>query len=252
VDPYAWQARPDEALAVALMATGYVLALRFFPAPRLRKASFALALLLLLVAFETPLETIGLHYLLTGHLLQNVILAEWAPGLAVAGLSPALAAAIGRARPVAVLTHPLVALPLWLGTYFVWHLPLIYDAALRHSGSLLHLEHASYFVTGAALWWPVLQDSPRRLASGIKAGYLFGAFVLASPLGLLLALVGRPVYDFYVSAPGRLWGLSRLDDQQVAGLTMASEQAVVFFAVFAFYFWRFFEEEELAITSDSR
>jgi cytochrome c oxidase assembly factor CtaG len=75
--------------------------------------------------------------------------------------------------------------------------------------------------------------------------------VLASPIGLLLALVGRPVYDFYASAPERLWGLSRLDDQQVAGLTMASEQAVVFFAVFAFYFFRFFDEEELGITSSS-
>jgi cytochrome c oxidase assembly factor CtaG len=251
VDPYAWHLRVEEALAVALLTAAYVFALRFFPASRLRKASFALAMLLLLAAFETPLETIGLHYLLTGHLLQNVILAEWAPALAVAALSPALAAAIGRTRAVAAVTHPLVALPLWLLTYFAWHVPPVYDYALRHPTSILHLEHASYFVTGLALWWPVLQDAPRRFSSGIKAGYLFGSFVLASPIGLLLALVGRPVYDFYASAPERLWGLSRLDDQQVAGLTMASEQAVVFFAVFAFYFFRFFDEEELGITSSS-
>jgi cytochrome c oxidase assembly factor CtaG len=251
VDPYGWHARPEEALAVALLAAGYVLALRFFPASRLRKASFALALLLLLAAFETPLETIGLNFLLMGHLLQNVILAEWAPGLAVAAVPPAMAAAIARARALALVTHPLVALPLWLLTYFAWHFPPAYDYALRHPGSILHLEHASYFVTGLALWWPVLQDTPRRLSSGIKAGYLFAAFVLASPIGLLLALVGRPVYDFYASAPERLWGLSRLDDQQIAGLTMASEQAVVFFAVFAFYFFRFFDEEERGLTSSS-
>jgi putative membrane protein len=246
VDPYAWHLRVEEALAVALLTAAYVLALRFFPASRLRKASFALAVLLLLVAFETPLETIGLHYLLTGHLLQNVILAEWAPGLAVAALPPALAAAIGRARPVAIVTHPLVALPLWLLTYFAWHLPPIYDYALRHSGSVLHLEHLSYFVTGVAMWWPVLHDAPRRLPSGLKAGYVFAAFVLASPIGLLLALVSRPVYTFYRDAPERLWGWSALTDQQIAGLTMAAEQALVFFAIFAFYFFRFFDEEDMA------
>jgi cytochrome c oxidase assembly factor CtaG len=244
VHPYAWEPRYDEALAVVLLAAGYVLALRFFPARRLRKAAFAGALALLLVAFETPLESIGLHYLLTGHLLQNVILAEWAPALAVAGLPPALARACARPRAVRVVTHPLVALPVWLGVYYVWHFPPVYDFALRHPDSILHLEHASYFVTGAAMWWPVLHDSPRRLSSGIKAGYVFAAFVLASPIGLLLALAGHPLYDFYRTAPERLWGLSRLADQQLAGLTMASEQAIVFFAVFAYYFFRFFDEQE--------
>jgi putative membrane protein len=253
VGPYAWEPRYDEALAIVLLATAYLLCIRFFPASRARKAAFAGALLLLVVCFETPLETIGLRYLLSAHLLQNVILAEWAPALAVAAVPPALAAAIAAPRAVQVATHPLVALPVWLGVYYVWHVPPVYDYALRHPDSILHLEHASYFVAGIALWWPVLQDVPRRLGGGVKAGYLFGAFLLASPIGLLLALVGRPVYDFYTSAPERLWGLSRLTDQQAAGMTMAAEQAVVFGAVFTFYFFRFFdEEEERVATSSSR
>jgi putative membrane protein len=251
VEPYAWQPRYDELLAVALLAAAYILALRFFPASRRRKAAFGAALVLLLLAFQTPLETLGLHYLLTAHLLQNVILAEWAPALAVAGLPAALAAAIARPRALRLVTHPLVALPLWLGVYFAWHFPPVYDYALRHPDSVLHLEHASYFASGVAMWWPVLHDAPRRLSSGVKAGYVFAAFLLASPIGLLLALVGRPVYDFYAAAPERLWGLSRLTDQQLAGLTMASEQALVFFAVFAFYFFRFFAEEERAAATSS-
>jgi cytochrome c oxidase assembly factor CtaG len=68
--------------------------------------------------------------------------------------------------------------------------------------------------------------------------------VLASPIGLVLALIPNAIYDFYVDAPMRLWGLSPLEDQQLAGLLMAFEQAVVFFAVFAFWFARFFAEEE--------
>ena len=72
--------------------------------------------------------------------------------------------------------------------------------------------------------------------------YVFAAFLLASPLGLLLALIPDPIYDYY--ARGRVWGLSRISDQQIAGATMAIEQSVVFFAVFALFFFRFLAEEE--------
>jgi cytochrome c oxidase assembly factor CtaG len=92
------------------------------------------------------------------------------------------------------------------------------------------------------MWWPVVHA---RTASGTKALYLFVAFVLASPLGLLLALVPHPVYGFYEARP-TVWGLSHLLDQQIAGSTMAAEQAVVFFAVFTYFFLRFFREEERA------
>jgi putative membrane protein len=233
-----------EALAlVPVLAAGYVLALPRHPAPPLRVACFGAALALLLTAFLTPLETIARHYLLSGHLLQNVVLAEWAPALIVLGLPPTLAAAATRFGPVRAATHPVVAMPGWLLTYFVWHLPWAYDAALEHPATLLLAEHVSYLLAGTLLWWPVLQSAPRALASGTRAAYVFAAFLLASPLGLLLALLPDPVYSFYADGPG-LWGLSPLADQQIAGLTMAAEQAVVFFAVFTLFFFRFLAEEE--------
>ena len=83
------------------------------------------------------------------------------------------------------------------------------------------------------------------MSSGAKAAYLFGAFVLASPLGLVLALFPRPIYSFYAHAP-RTWGPSPETDQQIAGVTMAAEEALVFFAVFAFYLSRFLREEQAA------
>jgi len=61
----------------------------------------------------------------------------------------------------------------------------------------------------------------------------------------MLALLPSPIYDFYVEAP-RLWGLSALADQQIAGLVMAVSEAILFFAVFAVYFLRFMAEEERA------
>jgi putative membrane protein len=244
VDPYAWSWNPEALLLVPALIAGYVYATKRFPAPAWRNACFLAAMGLLLLVTATPLETIALNYLLWIHLLQNVVLAEWAPLLVVLGIPPALAAAAGRNTIVRILTHPLVALPLWLGTYAFWHIPAVYDAALRNPHSLLHLEHATYFLTGIAMWWPVFQDAPRRLANGARAIYVFAAFVLSAPLGLVLALVPDAVYDFYVDAPERLWGLSALQDQQLGGITMASEQAIVFFAVFATLFLRFLADEE--------
>ena len=122
-------------------------------------------------------------------------------------------------------------------------MPPVYDAALDHQAWLIHIEHACYFGTGLLVWWPLVQNEPRRLASGVRAAYAFAAFVLASPLGLLLALLPRPAYAFYVHVPRRIWGLSPLADQEIAGVTMASEQAIVLFVVFLYWFRRFLAEE---------
>jgi putative membrane protein len=236
VHPYSWALHWDVLLAIAALAAAYYWSLRRWPVNTSRRAAFDLAVILLLAVYITPLHTIALHYLLSIHFLQNVVTAEWAPGLVVFAISPVLGHRVAR------FIHPLVALPLWLATYFVWHVPAIYDAALRRPDSLLHLEHLTYFAAGVLMWWPVIHG---RYSDGVKAAYLFAGFVIASQLGLLLALLPHPVYDFYKTAP-QLWGLSDLTDQQIAGVTMAVEQAVVFFAVFAYFFMRFLRTEQIA------
>jgi putative membrane protein len=242
VNPHSWSLHWGVLLTIVALAGTYLLTQRRWPADAKRRAVFDLAAILLLAVYVTPLHTIALHYLLSIHLLQNVVTAEWAPGLVVFALAPALARELEQLASVRLLTHPLFTLPLWLATYFVWHVPAVYDTALRHPNSLLHLEHVTYFVAGFLMWWPVIHG---RFSDGAKALYLFAAFVLASPLGLLLALLPHPVYDFYKEAPG-LWGLSDLTDQQIAGVTMVVEQAVVFFAVFAYFFARFLRTEQIA------
>jgi cytochrome c oxidase assembly factor CtaG len=208
-----------------------------------RLAALVLALALILAAFVTRLQPFALHTFLWAHLLQNVVLAEWAPALLLLAIPRGLAA---RARRFPLL-QPLVALPLWLATYFVWHLPWVYDFALRHSHSVLHVEHLTYLLSGLCVWWPVVHG---RHSAGVKALYLFAAFVLASPVGLVLALFPRPIYAFYAHAP-RTWGPSPETDQQIGGVTMAVEQAVVLFSVFAVYMLRFVQDEQLEGAFDS-
>lgn len=236
MDPYAWSWNPEALVIVPALTIGYLWALRRYPAPAWRIACFLGAMLLLLAVTVTPVETIAMNYLLTLHLVQNVVLAEWAPLLFALGIPPALALRGPEVQPV-------LALALWVGNYMIWHLPWIYDAALRHPHSLLHLEHALYFVTGVLLWWPVVHGG---LSAGASAAYVFAAFALASPIGLMMALVPEAIYDFYADGPG-LWGLDAVTDQQIAGVTMSVTESVVFFAAFAFFVARFFQEQDAAV-----
>ena len=171
---------------VPALALGYALVARAEPPGRFRVAAAVAGLALIFAAFATELQPLALHTFLWAHLLQNVVLAEWAPALLVLAIPPAL----GRRAARWWLLRPAFALPLWIVTYTVWHLPWAYDYALRQPHSLLHVEHAMYLVAGAALWWPVVHG---RHNSGIKAAYLFAAFVLASPTGLTLAPRPAPV-----------------------------------------------------------
>ena len=129
------------------------------------------------------------------HLIQNIAIAEWAPALLVLGIPPALGAFIARSG------SPVRDIPAGrprhlLGTYIAGTCLGLRRGA-RHPRSLLHLEHLCYLAAGVVLWWPVFQDAPQRLSSGAKALYLAAAFFFASPLGLALSLLGRPIYAFY-------------------------------------------------------
>jgi putative membrane protein len=195
-----------------------------------RIASFGAGVILVIAATLGPVHRLSFELLLA-HLAQNVVLAEWAPALLVFGLPPVVG------RRLAARVRWWVALPAWLVAYFACHLPPVYDAALRHPDSLLQLEHVTYLLTGCALWLPVAHGA---LSNGGKAGYVFAAFVLVSPIGLMLALLPSAAYDFYDGA----YGLSALEDQQIAGVTMATEEALLFFAVLAYYFTRVVQDEE--------
>ena len=228
-----------EAVGLApALAVAYALIARAERPDRRRVVAAFAGVALIVAAFVTELQPLALHTFLWAHLLQNVVLAEWAPVLLLLAIPPGL---VARAAGFS-LFRPFVALPLWLAVYYTWHLPWIYDTALRHPHSLLHVEHLSYLAAGVCVWWPVVHG---KRSAGAKAAYLFAAFVLASPLGLLLALIPRAIYPFYAHAP-RTWGPGPLADQQIAGVAMAAEEAVVFFGAFAAYLLRFLADEQAA------
>src|SRR5438094_2320514 len=127
-----------EAVGLApALAVAYALVARAEHPETRRAVAAAAGLMLIVAAFATELEPLALHTFLWAHLLQNVVLAEWAPAMLVFAVPPAL----GRGAATLRLFRPHVSLPVWLLTYVSWHLPWVYDFALRHPHSLLHVEH---------------------------------------------------------------------------------------------------------------
>jgi cytochrome c oxidase assembly factor CtaG len=235
-----------EPLFLALTAVAAVLywaAARRDP-PGRRAFLFALGLLLIVGTLNSPLETIAVNYLLLIHLLQNVMIADWAPPLILLGLTPAMRRAIARrgGPAFAWITRPKIALPAWLVAWYGIHLAVFYDFALRNPWAL-NIEHALLVAVGLLFWWPVLAGEPHDVSVPVKIGYLGAAFVGSVFLGLGLTFSETPFYDFYAEAP-RLWGLSPSQDQNFGGILMNVEQAAVFLAAILYYVVRLMPEEE--------
>jgi putative membrane protein len=207
-----------------------------------RLVAFAGGIALIVVGLDSPLETIAVHYLLLFHLLQNVMISDWAPPLLLIGLTPPMRSAIAArgGRPFAWLTRPQIALPTWLVGWYLVHLGAVYDAAVRNP-VLLGLEHALLIAIGLLFWWPVLCDVPRAVSTLARIGYVLAAFVFSAFLGLALTF-SPPVYDYYESRPERLWGMTAEQDQNLGGILMSTEQALVFFAAVVWLLVRLFRE----------
>ena len=224
----------------------YFRAARAEPPPRGRVALFALGLVLIAGALNSPLETISDHYLLLFHLLQNVMIADWAPPLLLLGLTPAMRRGLADRGGtfLRTLTRPRLALLLWLSAWYGVHVPALYDWALRTQWPL-NIEHALLIGAGLVFWWPLLEPAPRRLSTDGTLAYLGIAFITSPWLSLALIFTSRPLYGFYVHAP-RLWGLSATTDQNLGGMLMNAELTAILFVLFAYHLLRLLSEEERA------
>ncbi|MDQ5820033.1 MAG: cytochrome c oxidase assembly protein [Actinomycetota bacterium] len=248
MDPYAFRFEPVFLIAGGLAAVAYVRAARRERPPWWRIALFAAGLLLVVGAVNSPLESL-LYRLLLIHLLQNVMLADWAPPLLLLGLTPAMRRSLAErgGRILGALARPRVALPLWLAGWYGIHLAPVYDFALRHEWAL-NLEHVVLLGVGTLFWWPVLAREARLLSTPGALAYLGAAFASSVFLGLAFIFASTPFYDWYVAQP-RLWGLSAVKDQNLGGILMNAEQTIVFLGALVYFLLKLLEEEHEVGTS---
>lgn len=194
--------------------------------------------MLLACALASPIDEIGEERRFWVHMVQHLLIGDLAALAVVLGLSGALLRPLLRPRPVQrlrPLAHPLVALPLWCLTLYLWHLPSLYEAALRHDG--IHaLEHASFFATGALMWAAVVEPipGPRWFGAGWKAAYTLAVRLAGMALAMVFIWAGRPVYDWYDTP---------VSDQVIGGAIMFSEGGIVTLLAFGWLFLRWMDEE---------
>jgi cytochrome c oxidase assembly factor CtaG len=246
-----WTLEPLQLVPVAALALLYArrartLRRRGTSVPRWRVASFAIGVLLLVAALASPIAWLGEERLFSFHMAQHVLLGDLAPLALLLGLNgPILRPVLVRAHRLRVLAHPLVALPLWAVNLYVWHLPVLYEAAVRHE-AIHALEHACFFAGGAIMWLPVLETlpAPEWFGTGWKFGYIAAVRAAETVLGNVFLWAGRPFYGVYEGAP-RQWGISPLHDQGLAGAVMMVEGSLVTIGALAWLFLRLAAEGEL-------
>lgn len=192
-------------------------------------ACLGAGLLALAWALLSPLDTVG-AVLFSAHMLQHMVLMLVAAPLLALGrpgytLLWALPLRVRRGlarvwqarglRPwLRVLGSPLVLLALHTAAVWAWHLPALYNAALA-SNAVHALEHACFLGTALLFWWRVRTGA----GSGAALLYVFAAALQSGALGVLMSLA--PTAWYPVQARGAAgWGLTALEDQQLAGLLM--------------------------------
>jgi putative membrane protein len=188
---------------------------------------------LLVLALVSPLHWLG-ERLFTAHMIEHEILMTLAAPLLVVArpvgamlwaLAPRMRRTVGGLGRTPVLRatwrrliEPFPATIIHGVALWLWHMPVLYEAALHNT--LLHwLQHLSFLGTALLFWFALLQGKARQRGYGAAVFYLFITALHSGFLGILLAVARAPVFPDQTSAASS-WGLTPLEDQQLAGIIM--------------------------------
>jgi putative membrane protein len=207
-------------------------------------ASYGAGLLVLVVALLSPLKALS-DILFSAHMTQHELLMVVAAPLLVLGrpLVPTLwalppdtrerVASWVHARPARIawraLTGPLAVWAIHGTVLWAWHVPALFEGAMRHD-AVHAVQHLSFLVTAAFFWWAVLHGRYGRLGYGAAVLFVFTTGLHSGVLGALLTVSPSLWYPIYAQR-GAPWGVSPIDDQQVAGLIMWVPAGAVFLVI---------------------
>jgi cytochrome c oxidase assembly factor CtaG len=246
-----WTFDPIQLTSLAVVAFLYyrrcaTLARRGTPVDTWRRISFGAGLAMLFFVLASPVDAFGEEQFLFVHMTQHMVVGDLAPLAIVAGLTgpilrPVLAIRwVGKLR---ILAHPLVALPLWAVNLYIWHLPVLYEAALHHD-AVHALQHTLFFLCGAFFWAAVLEPLPGPAWFGTGAKLLY--IVVARLIGMVLANVllwsSSVFYSTYDHAPR--WGITPRSDQGIAGSVMMIVDSLITIGAIAWLFLKLAGESE--------
>jgi putative membrane protein len=251
-----WTFEPTVTLGLAALVALYAIAMRrgwlsadddvspWFGSARWRPWYFGAGMATAFIALASPIDTGGDNYLLSLHMVQHLVLMMVSPPLVLLGICgvrpPDPTQAPGLRRVWTAITRPAPATVIFNVVLLVWHIPALYDTTLRNE-TVHILEHLTFIGVGVILWWavvdPVRGESTLPISPFQKIAALSVAGIPPTVLGLIFTVGTTPFYEFYARAP-RLWGLSPVTDQQIAGVIMFGVGNLVYFAAISVIFWR--------------
>jgi putative membrane protein len=256
VDPkITWSLEPGVLLGVLALGALYLRGWRDARGPLephppsvARLALFAAGLLMILIALVSPIDGLG-DQLMMMHMVQHILLLDLAPILMILGLTKVLLRPATRRihlleRRAGYLAHPAFAVAAYAGLMWLWHIPTMYDLALRHA-AIHALEHTCFAAAGTLYWWHLLSPIRGRLRLGGMGPilYMVATKLLVGLLGIALAFAPSDIYPFYAHHP-HYWGLTPGQDQNMAGLVMALEQSIVMGVALVLLFVQMLTESE--------
>lgn len=238
---FAWTADPWTLIPIAAASLWYALGICRQLAERSetsirpsRLLAFAAGILVLVIALHSPIDTLG-EDLFSAHMVQHLLLMLAAPPLLIWS-DPAIAflralprawrkaagAAWRRSRLAGIFEFLMSPVLVWIafcGGFVFWHSPGPYAWALANNAVHV-LEHLTFFITSLAFWSIVIPvHGRRRLEHGATLIFVVTTAVLSGLPGALMIFAPRPLYPVHAHGVAE-WGLTLLQDQQLAGLIM--------------------------------
>lgn len=239
-----WHWHPDPGVVEGLSAMTVLYLLGARQQVWWRKLCFHLGTLLVFLAVGSPLDEISEKYLFTAHMLQHIILIYPVPVLWLLGIPrgffEVLLAMEWSAPLLRFFCRPAVALLTFNLVFYFWHVPALYEWALRDD-KIHFLEHATFMGTAVIQWIPLVRPLyPFHYAGQLL--YLLVGVILQSPLFFMLAFMNRCFYPTYLQAP-RICFMSPAVDQQSGAILMKLAAMLVMFVALIIIFGRWYHEE---------
>lgn len=252
----AWHAHPSVWAVLGSVWIGYLVAVRTAgrrrvgpeerPASRRQMMLFSLGMLTLLVGAAWPVHDLAERALYSVHMLQHMLFTLVAPPLLLLGMPAWMLRALLRpVMPLArVVLRPVAAFIVFNAVLVASHWPAVVTYTVLHEWAHF-LAHVVLVSSGLIMWWPVLSPLAElpRLGSPQRMLYLFLQSILPTVPASFLTFGSQPLYPIYATFP-RVWHLSALTDQRIAGLVMKLGGGFYLWGWIAGIFFRWYGDEE--------
>lgn len=219
------------------------------PFPTAHAVRFHAGLIVFYLAVGSPLDQAGERFLLSAHMIQHQLVIYPAAVLFLTGLPEWLVAHV-TARPAfrlpcRIFTHPATCALGYTAVISIWHIPALYDWALRDK--FVHVvEHITFFAAALLYWWPLISPSREypRSRHAVQMLYIVAVTITMTPLFAFIAFSSEVLYPTYEYAPRLFAGFDPAQDQLLGAAIMKLGGMFVSFITLIWIFYRWYQHTE--------